>query len=83
MRSVILIMIVALSGCVSRDDPMATHSLVREVDLIGTQKLIICTKDLSVCEEQATRTCPSGYDVLRTNIDDPEPWRKSLGIRCA
>lgn len=83
MRPIVLILIVALSGCASRDDPMAIHSLVREVNLIGTQKLIICTKDASICDEQAARTCPTGYQVLRTNINDPDPWRKSLVIRCA
>ncbi|MEM6579454.1 MAG: hypothetical protein AAF678_13275 [Pseudomonadota bacterium] len=82
LRFAVLISIICLSGCVSRDDPMAIHSLVREVDLIGTQKLIICTKDPAVCDEQAARTCPTGYDVLRTNINDPDPWRKSLVIRC-
>ena len=82
MRPIALFLIITLCGCVSRTDPMATHSLVREVDLIGSQKLVICTKDPAVCDEQAARSCPSGYQVLRTNINDPEPWRKSLVIRC-
>lgn len=82
LRPVLLILIVALSGCVSRDDPLAPYSLVREVDLIGTQKMIICADDPTVCDEQAARTCPDGFNVLRTNINDPEPWRKSLVIRC-
>jgi len=82
LRPFVLIMIVALSGCANSEDPMAAHSMVREIDLIGTQKLIICTRDASACDEQAARTCPTGYQVLRTNINDPETWRKSLVIRC-
>ena len=82
MRPIALVLIVVLSGCVSRSDPLAPYSLVREVDLIGTQKMIICADDPAVCDEQAARSCPTGYDVLRTDINNPEPWRKSLVIRC-
>lgn len=82
MRAVVLLLIVGLAGCASRDNPNAAHSLVREVDLIGGQKLVICSKDPAVCEEQAARTCPTGYNVLRTNLIDPDPSRKSIVIRC-
>ncbi|MEM9911126.1 MAG: hypothetical protein AAF922_10125 [Pseudomonadota bacterium] len=82
MRPALLILIVALAGCGSVDNPQATHSLVREVDLIGKQKLVICTRDPAICDAQAARSCPDGFDVLRTNLIDPDPERKSLVIRC-
>lgn len=82
VRALFFASLVVLTGCVTRDDPMAANSLVREVDLIGSQKLIICAYDPAICTEQAERACPKGYDVLRSDINDPEVWRKTIVISC-
>ncbi|MEM7076653.1 MAG: hypothetical protein AAGA28_10745 [Pseudomonadota bacterium] len=74
--------LLALSGCVSTNDPLAPYSHVRTFHLIGTQNMVICGDGDQFCDEQAARTCPGGYDVLSKDKNDPETWRTSMVIRC-
>jgi len=73
----------SLAGCeVSQTDPNATFSAVRAYPMSGGQVMITCVDSNQYCAEQASRSCPGGFDVSSTSVNPADYGRMTMIIRC-
>lgn len=82
MRISYLVLPFFILGCVSTDDPDATLSAVRAYEMAGGQVMVTCVDSPRYCAEQATRSCPTGFDVISNTTNPADYGRMTMIIRC-
>jgi len=73
-----------LTGCmtISSTDPDALLSRVRVSPMGPGQFMISCVDSPSICANQASRLCPSGFDVVSNVVNPADFGRMTMIIKC-
>jgi hypothetical protein len=77
-----LVLCLGIAACVSTDDPNATFSAVRLYPMGSGQYMITCVDSPGYCARQATRSCPSGFDVVSNTTNPADYGRMTMIVKC-
>jgi hypothetical protein len=81
-RLAVVAFVAMVAACVSTDDPHATFSAVRVYPMGAGQFMITCVDSPGYCARQATRSCPSGFDVVSNTTNPADYGRMTMIVKC-